>query len=51
MLALIGAVLVALYALGVEADAVLLNWLGIAFFFAHFAWGWAPWGRRGNPPQ
>lgn len=46
MLALVGAFLVGLVAIGVHSDAIDLFKLGIAFFFAHFAWGWAPWRNR-----
>jgi len=45
MLALIAAILIALYAFGVDLDDINLFYLGLAFWAAHFAFG-IPWPRR-----
>jgi hypothetical protein len=46
MLALIAAILLLLVALGVNADAIDLFNLALAFWAAHFAFAIAlPWGR------
>jgi len=45
MLALIAALLIALYAFDVNPDTPNLLYLGLAFWAAHFAFG-IPWPRR-----
>jgi hypothetical protein len=45
MLALIAAILLALYAFDVNPDTPNLLYLGLAFWAAHFAFG-LPWPRR-----
>jgi hypothetical protein len=48
MLALAAAILIFLYALGVNTDEINLLYLGLAFWAAHFAFALAlPWPRRG----
>jgi hypothetical protein len=45
MFAVIAAVLIFLAAVGVNADAVDLFLLGLAFLALHFAWDFSPWHR------
>ncbi|MCI0690151.1 MAG: hypothetical protein L0Y54_23370 [Sporichthyaceae bacterium] len=45
MLALIAAILIALFAFGVDLEDINLFHLGLAFWAAHFAFG-IPWPRR-----
>jgi hypothetical protein len=45
MFAVIAAVLIFLAAVGVNADAVDLFLLGLAFLALHFAWDFSPWRR------
>jgi hypothetical protein len=49
MLALVAAILLFLYSLGVDPEQVSFLYLGLAFWAAHFAWtSWGTWGRPGS---
>lgn len=46
MLALVAAILLAVYSLGGSFDEVHLGWLGLAFLATHHVLGeWSPWRR------